>query len=74
MPIQGFNDDWLSNRCALRCRIICKIVSSSSAMVADFENDKSEDLEGVFLSRCRTEDAKTKEKRAQLAAKESEIL
>ena len=43
-------------------------------MVADFENDKSEDLEGVFLSRCRTEDAKTKEKRAQLAAKESEIL
>ena len=70
MPIQGFNDDWLSNRCALPCRFICKIVSGSSAMVAD----QSEYLEDVFLPRCRTKDAKTKEKGAQLAAKESEIL
>ena len=39
-------------------------------MVADFEND----LEDIILARSRTKDAKTKEKRAELASKEAEIL
>ena len=43
-------------------------------MLADFENDKSEDLEDIVLAGCRPQDAKTKQNRAELATKESEIL
>ena len=38
------------------------------------KNDKGEDLEDIVLAGCRPKDAKTKENRAELAAKESEIL